>query len=362
MSRNVPIRVLVVDTSPEVRRIVTAYLSADPSIEVVGVASNYSTALRQIEKLAPDVVTLQEDLYDQTYQAVLNHPNAALQRLPLVVLGTIDESTKSILQEHLPSKRGKQPPRRKRAIVCKSTGDRRFTEICRRIYEIATYSNPTPAQKSGTAHSYSPCEIVPSTIGMSAIDIVGIAVSTGGPNALLRIVSELSPHFSAPIVITQHMPGQFTPLLAERLNSRSPLEVCEAYHQQPLEPGRIYIAPGDRHLTIQELSGWPHIALFDGPKENSCRPSADVMFRSIADVFGERALALVLTGMGVDGQTGCRYLKEKGGIVVAQDEGSSTVWGMPKAIVHAGLADEILALDDIAATLNQRYVKRGQNS
>ena len=357
MSRSETIRVLVVDSSPEMRRIVTEYLSADPSIEVIGVASNHSTALRQIEKLEPDIVTLQEDLYDQTYDAVLKHPDAKLHQLPLVVLGTIDDSTKSILQSHSHTKRGKHPPRRRRAIVCKSPGDRRFTEICRRIHEIAEQASRPIPQRTTSAKSPSPGALV-----ACSIDIVGIAVSTGGPNALLRIVSALSPEFPTPIVITQHMPGQFTPLLAERLNSRSALHVCEAYHQQPLEPGWVYIAPGDQHLTIQNLSGWPHVVLTDGPKENSCRPSADVMFRSIADVFGERALALVLTGMGVDGQLGCQYLKEKGGMIIAQDEDSSTVWGMPKAVVHAGLADEVLALDDIAQSLNQRFIKNRQGT
>lgn len=356
MNKTDPIRVLVVDASPEIRRIVTEYLSADTNIEVVGVASNHTTAVRQIEKLTPDIVTLHEDLFDLTYQAVLQHPNSSLRSLPLVVLGTIDESTKSILQEPSASKRGKTPPRRKRAIVCKSPGDRRFTEICRRIHEIAADALMSLSPSSSIIAPTRAARVVTT----SNIDIVGIAVSTGGPNALLRIVSELAPDFPAPIVITQHMPGQFTPLLAERLNCRSPLHVCEARHQQPLEPGTVYVAPGDRHLIVHDAGDWPQIILSDGPKENSCRPSADVMFRSIADLFGDRALALVLTGMGVDGQLGCRYLKEKGGTVIAQDEDSSTVWGMPKAIVHAGLADEILSLDDIAVILNRRCIKRGR--
>jgi two-component system chemotaxis response regulator CheB len=156
------------------------------------------------------------------------------------------------------------------------------------------------------------------------------------------------------------MPGQFTPLLAERINSRSPLRVCEAEHQQPIEAGWIYIAPGDQHLTVSMDPSGPYIILSDAPKENSCRPSADVMFRSLADVFGARALALVLTGMGVDGQMGCHYLKEKGGLVIAQDQETSTVWGMPKAVIHAGLADEVLSLSEIAPTLNNRFTKKNE--
>jgi two-component system chemotaxis response regulator CheB len=153
------------------------------------------------------------------------------------------------------------------------------------------------------------------------------------------------------------MPGQFTPLLAERINARSALQVCEAQHQQPIVPGWIYIAPGDQHLTVGTYNSLPSIILSDAPKVNSCRPSADVMFRSLADMFGSKALALVLTGMGVDGQIGCQYLKEKGGLVIAQDQESSTVWGMPKAVIHAGLADEVVPLSQIAPILNARFVK-----
>jgi two-component system chemotaxis response regulator CheB len=345
------IKVLVVDASPEMRRILTEYLSTDPIIHVVGVAANHSSALKQIEKLQPDIVTLHEDLYDPTYDLLLQHDNAKLKQLPLIVLGTIDENTKSVLQESLPGRRSRHGARRKRAIVCKSPGDKRFTEICRRIHEVVSIDSDSKV-------------VIPSPTRVevpSDISIIGIAVSTGGPNALLQIASGLSPDIVAPILITQHMPGQFTPLLAERINSRSALRVCEAEHEQPIESGWIYIAPGDQHLTVGVYRSEPCIILSDAPKENSCRPSADVMFRSLADVFGARALALVLTGMGVDGQMGCRYLKEKGGLVIAQDEESSTVWGMPKAVIHAGLADEILPLSEIAATLNYRFTRKNED-
>jgi two-component system chemotaxis response regulator CheB len=344
------IRVLVVDASPDIRKILTEYLSADPAIKVVGVAANHSSAIKQIEKLQPDIITLHEDLFHPTHDAILQHGDTSVRQLPLIVLGTIDEPTKSILQNHPPSKRGRHGTSRKRAIVCKSPGDRRFTEICSRIHQIL-------ARRTMHDHIRMPSAPVQGK-AVSDITIIGIAVSTGGPNALLKIASQLSPELVTPIVITQHMPGQFTPLLAERINSRSALQVCEAQHQQPVEAGWIYLAPGDMHLTIEHAHSGPRIALSDAPKMNSCRPSADIMFRSLADVFGARALALVLTGMGIDGQEGCRYLKEKGGLVIAQDEETSTVWGMPKAVIHAGLADEVLPLSEIALTINTRFIKK----
>jgi two-component system chemotaxis response regulator CheB len=341
------IRVLVVDTSPDVRKILTEYLSSDPAIEVVGVAANHSSAVKQIEKLQPDVITLHEDLYDLTYQAVLGHPDRQMTQVPIVVLGTIDASTKSILQNSGQLRRGRHATHRRRAIVCKTPDDGRFTEICARIRQLRT---ETP-QSSNIPQLSTDLVVQPS-------GIIGIAVSTGGPNALLQIVSNLSGDLAVPIVVTQHMSEQFTPLLAERLNSRSKVAVCEATDMQKVEPGKIYLAPGDKHLTVQSIKSEVVIALSDSPKENSCRPSADVMFRSLADVYGSKAIALVLTGMGVDGQSGCEYLKHRGGLVLAQDEHSSTVWGMPKAVVKAGLADEVLHLSDIAALLNSRFTKK----
>lgn len=345
------IRVLVVDASSEIRRILTTYLSADPSIKVVGVATNLSSAQRQIEKLQPDIVTLHEDLHDAALLSAVPDSAAFSGRIPLLILGDIDESTIKVLSEPIPARRVRTGPKRKRAIVCKTLDDQRFTEICKRIHQMA---NQSPHLKTIDASSV----IVRPEVW---VGIIGIAVSTGGPNALLHIISQISPELSVPVVVTQHMPGQFTPLLVDRLRSRSALPVYEASDSQLLQPGSVYLAPGDRHLTVSAHEEGVAIVLSDAPKENSCRPSADVMFRSMADVFGERSLGIVLTGMGVDGQSGCRYLKDRGGLVIAQDEGTSTVWGMPKAVIQSGLADEVLPLGEIPILLNERYTKRGKS-
>jgi two-component system chemotaxis response regulator CheB len=342
------IRVLVIDTSPEIRRILTEYLSADPSITVVGVAPNLSSARRQMEKLQPDIITIHEDLHDESALNAIMQATDPPASVPLVILGDIDEATRNILAPTIPHKRHTPAAKRPRAIVCKTPRDRRFTELCKRIHQLAKEQSET---SDALQH-------VPRHSLLLDFGIIGIAVSTGGPNALLRILSDLSPELSVPVVVTQHMPGNFTPLLVERLQSRSPLAVFEAYDQQPLAPGSVYIAPGDRHLTVSAHESGAIINLSDAPKENSCRPSADVMFRSIADLYGKKALGLVLTGMGVDGQRGCKYLKDQGGLVMAQDQGSSTVWGMPKAVIHAGLADEVVSLNDIAALLNKRFTSR----
>jgi two-component system chemotaxis response regulator CheB len=183
------------------------------------------------------------------------------------------------------------------------------------------------------------------------VEIVAIAVSTGGPNALAEIFPLLPKDLRCPVVVTQHMPPMFTRLLAERLNAKSSLRVVEAAEGIEVESGAAYIAPGDYHLMLRRKAGKVVAALDQGPPENSCRPAADVMLRSVAEVYGGRCLVVVLTGMGQDGLAGVRLLKEAGARVLAQDERSSVVWGMPGHVVQAGLADEVAPLDSVAQAI-----------
>jgi two-component system chemotaxis response regulator CheB len=178
-----------------------------------------------------------------------------------------------------------------------------------------------------------------------------IAASTGGPNALAEIVRALSGGLSVPVVIVQHMPAMFTRLLRERLSACAALEVAEVHAGAPLDRGRLWIAPGGLHTEISRTRGAPLLRLTAGPEENFCRPSADVLFRSAARVFGDAVLAVVLTGMGHDGLRGCEAIAQAGGTVIAQDEASSVVWGMPGAVARAGLASQVLPLGEIAAAL-----------
>jgi two-component system chemotaxis response regulator CheB len=187
--------------------------------------------------------------------------------------------------------------------------------------------------------------------------MVAIAISTGGPNALAEIFPSFPKDMPCPIVITQHMPPMFTRMLAERLNSKSNLEVVEAAAGMEILPGKAYIAPGGHHLTLQRRGVQILTALDDGPPENSCRPAADVMFRSVLNIYGGNCLAVVLTGMGRDGLAGARMLKEAGARVLAQDEASSVVWGMPGHVVQAGLADEVVPLDRVTGSI-MRLLRR----
>ncbi|MEU4165067.1 CheB methylesterase domain-containing protein, partial [Actinoplanes sp. NPDC026670] len=186
------------------------------------------------------------------------------------------------------------------------------------------------------------------------IDILAIGSSTGGPDALTKVLLGLPADLPVPIVITQHMPPVFTKMFAERLDRSTPLKVVEAGEGMELTAGTVYIAPGDRHLVFQRRGTTTMTQLNNGPQENSCRPAVDVMFRSVAALYGGSCFATILTGMGQDGRGGAKVLRDSGAEVLAQDEATSVVWGMPGAVVAAGLADEVLPLDRIAGALLNR--------
>jgi two-component system chemotaxis response regulator CheB len=182
-------------------------------------------------------------------------------------------------------------------------------------------------------------------------EVIAIGVSTGGPNALTEIFRQLPADLAAPVVVVQHMPPVFTRYLAERLDAVSPLAVREAKAGDLLAPGGAWLAPGDFHLALARTAAGTIARLHQGPPENSCRPAVDVLFRSVAEVYGPAAVAVVLTGMGCDGRRGAEAIRAGGGRVVIQDEATSVVWGMPGSVAEAGLADDVLPLGRMAAHL-----------
>jgi two-component system, chemotaxis family, protein-glutamate methylesterase/glutaminase len=188
------------------------------------------------------------------------------------------------------------------------------------------------------------------------IEVIVVGASTGGPNALADIFGALPADLPVPVLIVQHMPPVFTQLLAERLTGRGPLKFHEAKDGDVLRPGEVWIAPGNYHMRVERLGAQLHnvVRLDQGPPENSCRPAVDVLFRSAAEIYGDRALAVVLTGMGQDGLKGAEKLRAGGAQIIAQDERTSVVWGMPGFVARAGLAESVLPLDEIAREMTHR--------
>ncbi len=344
------IKVLVVDDSAVIRKILSEILTQDPELDVVGMASSGKTALQQIDYLKPDIVTLDIAMPEMDGLETLRHIRSKDTRLPVIMFSSLTEEGAVATMEALdlgandfiakPSARGQTS----------QTSDRIRNELKERIKALARAHTSTGDNVSATT-TPARRKVASTPLEVKAI---GIAISTGGPNALVELVGAVSPELPVPIFITQHMPPFFTRILADRLSSRGKLEVVEAQHGHRVVPGQVYIAPGDFHLEVTYEGDQVFTMLSQAAPENSCRPSADVMFRSLARVYGPNVLALVMTGMGADGQKGCEAIKRRGGIVLAQDEASSTVWGMPGAVVTAGLADEVLPLNKLGHAINSR--------
>jgi len=222
-------------------------------------------------------------------------------------------------------------------------------------YNIIKLPNPsdTIMEKTAIKKNAAPSLIPTRVLSPGKIEAVGIGISTGGPNALNEVIPRFPVSFAAPIFIVQHMPPVFTTQLAKRLDEKSPLKVVEAQDNMVVEPFTVYLAPGDYHMTVSIVNNQKLVKLNQDVPENSCRPAVDVLFRSLASVYGKRAIAVVMTGMGQDGLKGAALMKEKGAYILIQDKETCVVWGMPRFVAEAGLADKICPLGDIANSILQ---------
>jgi len=346
------IRVLVVDDSVVIRRLVTHALEQDPALEVVGAASNGAIALQRIPQLNPDVLTLDIEMPEMDGLETLRRVRREYPQLRVIMFSTLTERGAEVTLEALTL--GADD------YVAKASNegslDRSMTRLREELIPKIKQFFHLPGQSRAGARP-EPAHVPaapPVWQGMLAPQsmkvrpkVVVIGVSTGGPTALGAILPELPAGFPLPVLVVQHMPPLFTRLLAERLHSTCRLPVEEASQGVPVEAAKILIAPGDFHLKVVSNAGGVRVCLDQSPPQNSCRPAVDALFRSIGEVYGGAVIAVVLTGMGQDGLRGAELLKAQGASVLAQDEASSVVWGMPGAVVNAGLADRVLPLDQV---------------
>jgi two-component system, chemotaxis family, protein-glutamate methylesterase/glutaminase len=343
-------RVLVVDDSVVARRLVSKAITADDAVEVVGAAADGRVAVAQIERLHPDVVTL--DL-DMPVMDGLETVEAIRERWPH--LAVIMVSTYTV--------RGAQVTLDALALgandyVVKPSGSASPTEAMTRLRDelvpriLALCPHPTAGRQ--TEHRAAEAIATAPTGPEARIDAVAIAVSTGGPTALGTLLATLPANLPVPVLIVQHMPPVFTRVLAERLDRTCAIHVLEAADGHAVEPGTVRIAPGDRHMVVERTDAGVRVRTTTAPRENSCRPSADPLFRSLADTYGAHTLGVVMTGMGSDGLRGARRIVEAGGRVIVQDEATSVVWGMPGFVAREGLADAVVPLDDLPGAIGAR--------
>ena len=339
------VKVLVVDDAMLIRRLVTDVIASDPSIDVVGDASNGRIALQKIAQLAPDLVTLDVEMPEMNGLQTLKEIRKLYPRLPVIMFSALTErgATDTLEALHLGASDYVTKPA---SAAGRATAQQRIREdLVPKIKSLCRVAAGRPAPPAFTARPLGP--------GISA-GIVAVSLSTGGPTAIAEILSQLPVGFPAPVTLVPHMPQMFTKFFAERLNTQTPLNVVEAKDGETLEPGVVYVAPGDFHLTVHRRNGATVAALDQAAPENSHRPAADVLFRSVADAYGPRALAVVLTGMGQDGLRGSEAITRAGGRVLVQDEATSAVWEMPGLVANAGLADAVLPLGAFAGELRRR--------
>jgi two-component system chemotaxis response regulator CheB len=338
-------RVLVVDDSVVVRRLVTVALTPDPEIEVVGTAADGRIALAKIDQLRPDVVTLDIEMPVMDGLAALREIRTRWPELPVIMFSTLTQRGATATLDALalgasdyvakPSHAG-DPHRALEAIR---------DELAPKIKALAARRRSRTETPALARIPGLPSGVRPSP--QTRVDVVAIGVSTGGPNALAQLFPRLPASLPVPIVVVQHMPPMFTRILAERLDATSAIRVVEAADGDELAPGGAWIAPGGRHMLVERAGPSCTIRTTLDPPVHSCRPAVDPLFRSVVECYGAHVLAVVLTGMGNDGTEGAGAVRAAGGQVVVQDEGSSVVWGMPGSVAMAGLADAVVPLSEL---------------
>jgi two-component system, chemotaxis family, protein-glutamate methylesterase/glutaminase len=338
------IRVLVVDDSVVIRRLVTHALEQDPAIEVVGAAANGAVALERIALLKPHVLTLDIEMPEMDGLETLRRVRRDYPEVRTIMFSTLTERGAAITLEALSLGAADYVAKASNEGSLDRSMARLRDELIPKIKQFfLSYGSPARAAKTPVVAAP---RLASHGKGVRP-KVVAIGVSTGGPTALGAILPEFPAEFPLPVLIVQHMPPLFTRLLAERLHATCRLGVEEAAQGSPVSAGKILIAPGDFHMKLDSSNGVVRVCLDQSPPLNSCRPAVDALFTSVARVYGGAVVAVVLTGMGQDGLRGVEALKAQGASVVAQDEASSVVWGMPGAIVGANLADRILPLNQV---------------
>jgi two-component system chemotaxis response regulator CheB len=409
-----PLRVLIVDDTVTYRKIVSDVLAGCPGVEVVGTAANGRIALQRLDQQSADLLVLDLEMPEMNGQAVLEElrrrksPAGAIMlsaftaqgakaTLAALETGAFDfvlkpsgantEANVEHLRRELWSKLGAyarhrsvrqilyggnekppspdQPSGAARRGAGGEGGLQPQTAPAPRLRPVSDRAAPATEGllpngetfgrmfRRGRETLAEPAALAPATPvpRPGSPQVVALGISTGGPKALAEMVPQLPAHLPVPLLIVQHMPPVFTSSLADDLNNRTPLAVREGLDGQPIRGGEVWIAPGGRQMKVQRENGQVVLRITDDPPENSCRPSVDYLFRSVADVYGGRAVGVIMTGMGNDGALGCRRLKHCGAAIIAQDAATCVVFGMPREPIEKGIVDVVAPLDRIAAEI-----------
>ncbi len=346
------IKVLVVDDSAFMRKAISTMLKKDAEIEVVGIARNGQEGLDLVRKLDPDVVTLDIEMPVMDGLTALKHIMMEMPRPVIMVSSLTTEGAEATLKameygavDFIPKQLSKVSLD---IVKIENELQSKVKAVARRK---ARTSRLAALQRPRKVSRIAPKTFAPPS-GIPVRDIVVVGVSTGGPPAVQKILADLPENFPGSILIAQHMPGAFTGPFARRLNDSTRLMVKEAENKDMVRPGQVFIAPGGMQLKTNQKASGIELIVTEEPRNVLYKPSANVLFSSVAETAGHRALCVVLTGMGNDGLLGARDIKAKGALILAQSEETCVVYGMPKSVVDDGLADKIVDLEDMAMTIN----------
>ncbi len=348
------IKILVVDDSVVIRRMLRDVFASDPVLEVAGVAANGKIAMAMLDQVQPDLVTLDIEMPEMDGLATLDAIRKTRRTLPVIMFSTLTARGAAATIEAF--SRGATD------YVTKPADAKDFATAVEQVknqlvpkvkalcgQKVASIRSTQFSLKPARSHSY---------VKPAVVEAIVIGTSTGGPNALGVVLPNIPAKIDVPILIVQHMPPLFTRFLADRLTSHSRIGVTEGVDGELLSSGHAWLAPGDHHMTVCKDGTRVRIATNQRAPENFCRPSVDVLFRSAADVYGPGLLAVVMTGMGQDGLAGCEHIRKNGGRIFVQDEATSVVWGMPGFIARAGLADKVLPLEQIGPEVARAAMDR----
>jgi len=375
------IQVLIVDDSAVMRRVIRGALLTHPDINVIGTANDGAAAVAFVQHTRPDVVIMDIEMPVMDGLEALREIRKFDWALPIIMFSSLThvgaESTLAALtggaSDYAAKPSNLSDPKECNALfnetlipkiraLCKKKGTSSTStqpQFTRPPQSTAVTPKPAiPPIASASASATSTAPSTPARFTFKSVEAVCIGVSTGGPAALAKVFAAWSEPLSVPVFIVQHMPPQFTELLAKKLTTISGMPVNEPVDGEVALAGHAYIAPGGYHMIIKDLGGRVTMHLNQDPPENFCRPAVDVLFRSAAKVYASRLLGVVLTGMGSDGMLGAQQISASGGQIIVQDEATSLIWGMPGAVVQAGLADKVLPLDEIPTEISIRISRK----
>jgi two-component system chemotaxis response regulator CheB len=359
-----PIRVMLVDDSAVIRGFLTRFIESDPELRVVSSVSNGQLALNNMERTSFDVIVLDVEMPVMDGMTALPLILKADPNVQVIIASTLTKENASITLKAMQIGAAECLAKPTSQELSGSMVFRdSLVEIVKTLGILSRKKRGMPVKAPLSGVVIKPVAVAKKFSLRSEIikmvpDVIAVGSSTGGPQALLQFFTELGKDVTQPIFITQHMPPTFTAILAEHITKQSGLKCKEAVDGDVVRSGNIYLAPGNFHMVVKDESGRRVISLNQDAPESFCRPAVDPMLRSLVKVYGKKVLAVILTGMGADGLKGCQNVVDAGGTILAQDEATSVVWGMPGAVAMAGICTQVLPLGLMAKAVRE-YADRG---